>query len=204
MVQLSRRFSLKLVSKCGPTTLARHAGQVWAIPFSLATTWGITIVFFSSRYLDVSVPGVDFLLSQDNTPSVCWVVPFGNLRILRLCAAPRSLSQLTTSFVVSQSQGIHHTPLSALKELLPLLVIYNLKISPNMSKSYRMCERTDLQLCESIPRHSKADVMITNHQAFRLHHKLIKELLKIQFENSHNRKFANCICGGYRSRTDDP
>ena len=84
-------------------------------------------VFFSSRYLDVSVPGVDFRLSADNTPSVCWVVPFGNLRILRLCAAPRSLSQLTTSFVVSQSQGIHHTPLSALKELLPLLVIYNLK-----------------------------------------------------------------------------
>ena len=29
---------------------------VWAIPLSLATTYGITIVFFSSRYLDVSVP----------------------------------------------------------------------------------------------------------------------------------------------------
>ena len=28
---------------------------VWAIPLSLATTKGITIVFFSSRYLDVSV-----------------------------------------------------------------------------------------------------------------------------------------------------
>ena len=43
-------------------------------------------------------------------------------------AAPRSLSQLTTSFIVSQSQGIHHTPLSALKELLLLLKysIYNL------------------------------------------------------------------------------
>ena len=32
--------------------------MVWAIPFSLATTQGITIVFFSSRYLDVSVHGV--------------------------------------------------------------------------------------------------------------------------------------------------
>ena len=31
---------------------------VWANPFSLATTWGITIVFFSTRYLDVSVPWV--------------------------------------------------------------------------------------------------------------------------------------------------
>ena len=67
-----------------------------------------------------------WLSFRSNTPSVCWVVPFGNLRIYRLCAAPRSLSQLTTSFIVSQSQGIHHTPLSALKELLPLLVIYNL------------------------------------------------------------------------------
>ena len=36
-------------------------------------------VFFSSAYLDVSVQRVDFL--SDNTPSVYWVVPFGNLRI---------------------------------------------------------------------------------------------------------------------------
>ena len=33
---------------------------VWALPSSLATTTGITIVFSSSRYLDVSVPWVDF------------------------------------------------------------------------------------------------------------------------------------------------
>ena len=63
------------------TTAVYHAERVWALPVSLATTQGITIVFFSSRYLDVSVPGVDFLLSQDDTPSVCRVVPFGNLRI---------------------------------------------------------------------------------------------------------------------------
>ena len=31
---------------------------VWAVPRSLATTWGITFVFSSSGYLDVSVPGV--------------------------------------------------------------------------------------------------------------------------------------------------
>ena len=33
--------------------------QVWANPRSLATTYGITIVFSSSRYLDVSVPWVN-------------------------------------------------------------------------------------------------------------------------------------------------
>ena len=32
--------------------------QVWALPLSLATTDGITIVFFSCGYLDVSVPRV--------------------------------------------------------------------------------------------------------------------------------------------------
>ena len=59
MVQLSRRFSLKLVSKSGPTTSWQHAARIWAIPISLATTQGITIVFFSSTYLDVSVQWVD-------------------------------------------------------------------------------------------------------------------------------------------------
>ena len=32
---------------------------VWAVPISLATTQGITFVFFSSTYLDVSVQWVD-------------------------------------------------------------------------------------------------------------------------------------------------
>jgi|GEM_PF-774917 hypothetical protein len=34
---------------------------VWAVPRSLATTWGITIVFSSSGYLDVSVLRVGFI-----------------------------------------------------------------------------------------------------------------------------------------------
>ena len=60
MAQLSRWFDLMTLSKCSPTTPILHAGLVWAIPVSLATTQGITIVFFSSRYLDVSVHGVGF------------------------------------------------------------------------------------------------------------------------------------------------
>ena len=67
------------ISKCGPTTLVRHAAQVWALPFSLATTQGIIIIFFSSPYLDVSVQEVGSLSSA--APSVQRVVPFGNLRI---------------------------------------------------------------------------------------------------------------------------
>ena len=57
-----------------------------------------------------------WLSLRSNTPSVCWVVPFGNLRIYHSCAVPRSLSQLTTSFIVSQTLGIHHAPLFALKK----------------------------------------------------------------------------------------
>ena len=79
MAQLSRWFNLMSLSKCSPTTPEQHATLVWAVSFSLATTQEITFVFFSSRYLDVSVPWVGFL--SDNTPSVYWVVPFGNLRI---------------------------------------------------------------------------------------------------------------------------
>ena len=65
--------------------------------------------FFSSAYLDVSVQRVGLL--SDNMSSTCWVVPFGNLRVKRLFAPIRSLSQLSTSFIASESLGIHRAPL---------------------------------------------------------------------------------------------
>jgi hypothetical protein len=55
---------------------------------------GITIVFFSSAYLDVSVQRVGLL--SDTRSSTWWVIPFGNLRIksyLHFPAAYRSLSR---------------------------------------------------------------------------------------------------------------
>ena len=49
--------------------------MVWAVSRSLATTWEITIVFCSFRYLDVSVPGVclhaigvDIPINRDGLP----------------------------------------------------------------------------------------------------------------------------------------
>src|SRR5690554_6756067 len=54
---------------------------VWAAPLSLAATQGITFVFSSSGYLDVSVRRVRLLLSQDAVPSVRRVTPFGYSRI---------------------------------------------------------------------------------------------------------------------------
>ena len=42
-----------------------------------------------------------------------WVAPFGHPRIKARLAAPRGFSQLTTSFIASWRQGIHHLPLIA-------------------------------------------------------------------------------------------
>ena len=91
--------------------------RVWATPLSLAATYGITFVFFSWGYLDVSVPPVrhiplcihDMLLEH----YLQWVSPFGNLRVKACLAAHRSLSQLTTSFIAFLCLGIHRTPLVA-------------------------------------------------------------------------------------------
>ena len=90
---------------------------VWAVPRSLAATDGITIVFSSCGYLDVSVPRVRHVwLCIHHTlleHYLQWVSPFGNLRVKACLAAHRSLSQLTTSFIASLCLGIHRTPLVA-------------------------------------------------------------------------------------------
>ena len=73
---------------------------VWASPISLATTFGITVVFFSSGYLDVSVPRVPLrnlsIQLRITLNYECGVPSFGYLRIIRyllLPAAFRSLSR---------------------------------------------------------------------------------------------------------------
>src|SRR5690554_7276301 len=52
---------------------------VWANPSSLAATIGITVVFSSSGYLDVSVPRVRLPCGIPGHAG--WVAPFGNPRI---------------------------------------------------------------------------------------------------------------------------
>ena len=66
---------------------------VWANPISLAATIGITFVFFSSGYLDVSVLRVRLL--ADNMSSTCWVAPFGNLRIKGYVPLPKAYRSLS-------------------------------------------------------------------------------------------------------------
>ena len=96
----------------GPTTPQDRSLEVWAPPRSLATTCGITIVFSSSGYLDVSVPRVSSHL-RGSSNFIRRGFPIRTSTDQNSFAAPRSFSQLTTSFVVSESQGIPHTPLFA-------------------------------------------------------------------------------------------
>src|SRR5690606_22781561 len=51
MVQLSRCCNLMCLSKNSPTTPQQHATAVWALPRSLATTWGIICYFLFLRVL---------------------------------------------------------------------------------------------------------------------------------------------------------
>ena len=66
---------------------------VWTNPRSLAATYGITFVFSSSGYLDVSVPRVRLL--SDNMPSACWVAPFGYPRIISYVPIPAAFRSLS-------------------------------------------------------------------------------------------------------------
>ena len=78
--------------------------QVWPLPRSLATTYGISVDVSSSPYLDVSVQAVPPIHLFDSVYGtgvlLRWVSPFRNLRIkdyLHLPAAYRSLSRLSSA-----------------------------------------------------------------------------------------------------------
>ena len=100
LADLSKSFASVIVAFCCSSTPSVRRLSVWPLPFSLATTQEIEFSFFSSGYLDVSLPRVppDKLcihLSVTGHYSGR-VPPFGYLRItayLRLPSAFRSLSR---------------------------------------------------------------------------------------------------------------
>ena len=78
---------------------------VWALPLSLATTYGITFVFSSCGYLDVSVPHVPsctlciHVRVPEHLPQVGF--PIRTSTGQWLFAPPRGFSQLIASFIGS-------------------------------------------------------------------------------------------------------
>ena len=84
---------------------------VWPLTVSLATTKVIEFSFFSSGYLDVSLPRVPSDEPMDSVHGD-WALPQPGspIRIpqdLCLLAAPLGFSQLIASFVGNQCHGIH-------------------------------------------------------------------------------------------------
>ena len=83
--------------------------MVWALPRSLAATYGIILIFSSSGYLDVSVhrvPSAYLLIQYAVTGCASRVSPFRYPRIpacLRLPVAFRSLSRLSSALSAKAS-----------------------------------------------------------------------------------------------------
>jgi hypothetical protein len=91
---------------------------VWPTSRSLATTREISFDLYSWRYWDVSLPVVCFLHLWIGCKIPVKVgFPIRKSPDQSVCATPRSLSQLTTSFIAFKCQGIHHIPLVALKRV---------------------------------------------------------------------------------------
>ena len=94
----SHTVLLKLMIRYAVRTPPTLLPAVWPLPISLATTFGISVDFSSSPYLDVSVQAVPliYLLIQYMILGhySMWIAPFGYPRIkvsLQLPAAFRSL-----------------------------------------------------------------------------------------------------------------
>ena len=76
--------------------LTAETARIWAHSISLAATPEITFVFYSSGYLDVSVPRVCPPVIYGSIALWRWVAPFGYLRINSYLPIPadfRSLSR---------------------------------------------------------------------------------------------------------------
>ena len=108
---LSRSFRSAIVRCRSPSTPCVRRPTVWPLPSSLATTKGIEFSFFSSGYLDVSLPRVPSCKTIDSSYGDCALPQPGSpIRISwdqSLLATPPGFSQLIASFVGNQCPGIH-------------------------------------------------------------------------------------------------
>ena len=94
-----------------PATPGVRRPLVWPLPSSLATTKGIEFSFFSSGYLDVSLPRVPSYETMNSSHGDRALPrPGSPIRTSMdqcLLAAPHGFSQLIASFFGNQCLGIH-------------------------------------------------------------------------------------------------
>ena len=109
--RLSNRFGSAIVSYRLPSTPCVRRLTVWPLSSSLATTKEIEFSFFSSGYLDVSLPRVPSSRTMDSfvgdralpRPGSPIRIPADQCSL----AAPQDFSQLIASVVGNQCLGIH-------------------------------------------------------------------------------------------------
>lgn len=109
-VAFQQLLLLILLPHCSPNprskpglSFSAFARRYWRnhtlFSFPLATEmFHFTRYFFVTLWIHVTIIYI----------SIYWVSPFGNQRINRFLSAPRCFSQISTTFIVFQSQGIHH------------------------------------------------------------------------------------------------
>ena len=108
---LSNALQLSYFQIMTSSTPVVRRQPVWPLPVSLATTKEIEFSFFSSGYLDVSLPRVPSSRTMDSFMGD-WALPQPGspIRISWdqcLLATPPGFSQLIASFVGNQCLGIH-------------------------------------------------------------------------------------------------
>ena len=113
LAPLSRSFHsddlLRFLDDPTTPTGPRRTPWVWALPRSLATTCGITFVFFSCGYLDVSVPRVRLPCGMVRLCSHR-VAPFGHSGIKGYLHLPRTSRSLSRPSSPPRAMGIHRLP----------------------------------------------------------------------------------------------
>ena len=110
-VRLSNRFGSAIFSYRRPATPVVRRPPVWPLPSSLATTKEIEFSFFSSGYLDVSLPRVPSSRTMDSSHGDRALPrpgsPIRKFQDQGSFATPLNFSQLIASFVGNQCLGIH-------------------------------------------------------------------------------------------------
>ncbi len=108
---LSFGLRLELFRLHDPTTPIDRSQSVWPLTISLAATKVIEFSFFSSGYLDVSLPRVPSYETMNSSHGDRALPrPGSPIRISMdhgLLAAPHGFSQLIASFFGNQCPGIH-------------------------------------------------------------------------------------------------
>jgi hypothetical protein len=112
MVQLSRRVPLCIWSpRRGPTTPGPPKRSRFGLSPVRSPLLGGSLFCFLFLQVLRCFSSLGSLPLRDNATSWHWVAPFGDPRITGYYAPPRGLSQPIASFIASESQGIHRTPL---------------------------------------------------------------------------------------------